>query len=100
MTLPKKPNVRRIAFQRECFQELEEYLREKEMHQSHKEFLFDLAAFADFLEKENYIGAHYLGVVLNEKLKTLLPDWEKLSRLHVPKTYETPDIQLGSVQED
>lgn len=95
MTKPHKPNIRRISFRKECFEALEEYLEERDMHQSHKEFLLDLAAFTDFLENENFIGAHYLGTVLSVKLKTLLPDWEKLARLHVPKNYHVPEIELS-----
>jgi hypothetical protein len=98
MTRPPTPNIRRIAYLRECYQELETYLHEREMHQSHKEFLLDLAALTDFIANENYVGAHYLATTLNEKLKSLLPDWEKLARLHVPTDYQTPDIQHDITQ--
>jgi hypothetical protein len=95
MTLPNKPNIRRIAFQRQCYEELEVYLNEHDMKLNHKEFLLDLAALIDFLEGENYIGAHYIATVLLERLKTKLPEWEKLAKLHVPKDWEVPVIEHG-----
>ena len=95
MSRPRTPNVRRIAFQRECYQQLEHYLKDSELQLLDKEFLLDLAALTDFLECKNYVGAHYIAVAMNEKFKTLIPDWEKLARLHVPTDYQTPDIQLN-----
>ncbi len=95
MTLPNKPNIRRIAFQKQCYEELEAYLNEHDMKLNHKEFLLDLAALVDFLESENYIGAHYIATVIAERLKTKLPEWEKLAKLHVPKDWEVPIIEHG-----
>jgi hypothetical protein len=95
MTRKTTPNIRRIAFRKECFEELEEYLRYSEMHASHKEFLLDLSALADFLEGENYVGAEYLGKTLLEKLKSLLPDWEKLANSYVPEDYNPPIVLHG-----
>jgi hypothetical protein len=95
MTTPNKPNIRRIAFQRQCFGELEDYLQEHDMKLNHKEFLLDLAALVDFIETENYIGAHYIAVAINERLKTKIPEWEKLAKLHVPKDWEVPIIEHG-----
>jgi len=94
MTRPKTPNIKRIAFQRECYQELETYLEESEMKLAHKEFALDLAALVDFLEKENYIGAHYIGVVLQGRLKTKVEEWENLAYKYVPPDWQVPDIQL------
>ena len=94
MTRPRTPNVRRIAFHRECYEQLEQHLHDSELQLLHKEFLLDLAALTDFLECENYIGAYSIATAMNEKFKTLIPDWEKLARLHVPKDYEVPDVQL------
>jgi hypothetical protein len=94
MTRPQKPNIRRIAFKKQCFEELETYLEEREMHLGHKEFLLDLAALVDFLETENYVGAHYLGRVIEEKLKSKLPHWERLANRFVPEDWETLDVQL------
>jgi hypothetical protein len=90
MTLPKKPNVRRITFQKECYEALEKYLIESEMKLNHKEFVLDLAALVDFLDTENYVGAHYIANVLAERLKTKVAEWERLAKLHVPKDYEVP----------
>lgn len=95
MTLPNKPNIRRIAFQKQCYEELEAYLNEHDMKLNHKEFLLDLAALVDFLESENYIGAHYIATVITERLKTKLPEWEKLAKLHVPKGWKAPIIEHG-----
>ncbi len=95
MTRPTKPNIRRIAYKRQCFQELERYLKETELQLNHQEFLLDLAALVDFLESENYIGAHYMGSVLQERLKTKIPEWERAAEYHVPSDWEVPDIQLG-----
>jgi hypothetical protein len=92
MTQHRTPNLRRISFQRECYQELEQYLLDRDMSVYYKEFLLDLAAMTDFLSNENYVGAHYLAVALNEKLKTLLPVYEKLARLHVPTEYTASEI--------
>jgi hypothetical protein len=92
MTRHRTPNLRRISFQRECYQELEQYLLDRDMSVYYKEFLLDLAAMTDFLSNENYVGAHYLAVALNEKLKTLLPVYEKLARLHVPDDYTASEI--------
>lgn len=99
MSRPHKPNIRRIAFQARCFYELEAYLKEHEMELNHKEFLLDLAALLDFLETENYVGAHYIGTVINERLKTKIPEWEKKANNHVPKDWEVPDIQLDPTKE-
>ena len=93
MTHPHKPNIRRIAFQRQCHEQLEAYLQDHDMQLNHQEFLLDLAALVDFLETENYLGAHYLGTVLSERLKTKIPEWEKLAKLHVPKGWEVPVIE-------
>ncbi len=92
MTQPKKPHIRRIAFKKQCYEKLEEYLREHEMKLNHKEFLLDLAALVDFLEDENYIGAHYIACVLSERLKAKIPEWAKLADLHVPKEWFVPEI--------
>jgi hypothetical protein len=80
-------------FKQECSIELEQYLKEAELQLNHQEFLLDLAALVDFLEAENYIGAHYLACVLQERLKTKIPEWERAAKLHVPKDWEVPDIQ-------
>ena len=89
MTRPHKPNIRRIAFQKQCYEDLEVYLQDHDMQLNHKEFLLDLAALVDFLEAENYIGAHYIASVLSERFKTKIPEWEKLAKLHIPKDWVT-----------
>ena len=94
MTKPSTPNIRRIAFQRHCYEQLEQYLKERDMQLNHKELLLDLAALVDFLEEENYIGASYLAEVLQERFKVKAPEWRKLAKLHVQKGFEVPDIQL------
>ena len=94
MAKPHTPNIRRIAFQRQCYEQLEQYLEERDMQLNHKELLLDLAALVDFLEEENYIGASYLVEVLQERFKVKAPEWRKLAKLHVQKGFETPDIQL------
>lgn len=99
MTRPHKPNIRRIAYQTQCFQELEAYLKEHEMELNHKEFLLDLAALLDFLETENYVGAHYIGTVINERLKTKIPEWERKANKFVPEDWEIPDTQLSPEKE-
>jgi len=95
MTRPHKPNIRRITFRQQCFDELEEYLKEREMQIGHKEFLLDLAALVDFLETENYVGVHYLASVIQERMKSQLPEWERLANRFVPTDWEVPDIQLN-----
>jgi hypothetical protein len=100
MTLPKKPNIRRIAFQRQCLDELEQYLRDQDMTLAHKEFLLDLAGLIDFLEAENYLGAHYIGTVIQERLKTKLPEWHRLAKLHVPSSWEIPIIEHEVIEVD
>ena len=95
MTRPQRPNIRRITYQKQCFEEWERYLKDTELQLNHQEFLLDLAALADFLESENYIGAHYLACVLQERLKTKIPEWAKAARLHVPTDWEVPDVQLN-----
>jgi hypothetical protein len=95
MTRPQKPNIRRAMFRQECFNELEQYLKKTELELNHQEFLLDLAALVDFLESENYIGAHYLACVLEERLKTKIPEWGRAAKLHVPKEWGAPDIQLS-----
>ena len=99
MTRPHKPNIRRIAYQRTCFDELHTYLKEHELQMNHKEFLLDLAALIDFLEDENYVGAHYLATVINERLKTKIPEWEKKAYNYVPEDWTVPDIQLDPEKE-
>ena len=89
MTLPNKPNIRRIEFQKKCYEHLEGYLQDKSMKLNHKEFLLDLAALVDFLEVENYIGAHYIASVLSKRFETKIPEWEKLAKLHIPKDWVT-----------
>jgi hypothetical protein len=91
---PNKPNIKRIAFQRECYEQLENYLREKDMVLNHKELLLDLAALVDALENENYIAASYLGGILQQRMETKVPEWHQLAKLHVQKDFEVPDIQL------
>jgi hypothetical protein len=95
MTRPQKPNIRRIAFKRQCFSELEKYLKEREMQVGHQEFVLDLAALIDFLESENYVGVQFIASALQERLKTQMPMWEKLANRHVPEDWEAPDIQLN-----
>lgn len=95
MTRPQKPNIRRIAFKKECYAELEAYLESSELEMNQKEFTLDLAALIDFLEKENYIGAYYIASCINERLKSQLPEWEKRANRHVPEHWEVPDIQLN-----
>jgi hypothetical protein len=95
MARTQKPNIRRISFKKDCYEQLESYLQESEISLAKKEFLLDLAAFVDFLEKENYIGAHYLGSVMVEKLRNFLPTWEKAAHSHVPKDYEIPITELN-----
>jgi hypothetical protein len=41
------------------------------------------------------VGAEYLGNVLLEKLKSLLPDWEKLANSYVPEDYDPPIVLHG-----
>lgn len=74
-------------------------MEEREMHLNHKELLLDLAALVDFLEEENYIGAHYLGVVLQERLKSKVPEWEFLMKRHIDSKFKTTDVQLEPEQE-
>lgn len=93
MTRPQKVNYRKIAFQRQCYEELEQYLAEREMKLNHKEFLLDLAALVDFLEEENYIGAHYLGSVLLERLRSKVPEWHKLMCRHIDSKFEVPIVE-------
>ncbi len=93
MAKPQKPNIRRIAFKKECYKELERYLEEQDMVLNQKEFILDLAALVDFLQAENYIGAHYIGTALLERLKTKVPEWEKKANLHVPKDWEVPIVE-------
>lgn len=95
MTRQQKPNIRRIMFQKQCYEDLERYLKETELQLNHQEFLLDLAALVDFLESENYIGAHYLASVLQERLKTKIPEWEKEAKLNVPKKWVISDTQLN-----
>lgn len=94
MTRPQKPNIKRIAFKSQCINELEEYLKERDLQVGHQEFLLDLAALIDFLESENYVGVQYLATALQERLKSQLPVWEKLANKYVPEDWEVPDIQL------
>jgi hypothetical protein len=94
MTKPRKPNIRKIAFQKECYAQLEQYINESEMVISHKEFILDLAALIDFLETENYIGAEYLGSIMLEKLRHFLPTWKSAARNKVPKDYQMPIVEL------
>lgn len=94
MARPKKPNIKRIAFQRQCMQQLEKYLEERDMSLNEKELLLDLAGLVDFLEEGNYVGAHYLGSVLLERLEKKVPEWDKLRNSYVSKDFTIPDIQL------
>ena len=87
MTYPPQPNIRRIQFKKQCYVDMEEYLADKSMKLNHKELLLDLAALVDFLETENYIGAHYLATVLSKRFETKIPEWEKLANLHIPKDW-------------
>ena len=95
MSLPEKFNLKRAAYLSHCFDELEKYLNDKDMTLAHKEFLLDLAGLIDFLEAENYLGAHYIGTVIQERLKTKIPEWHRLARLHVPSSWEVPIIEHG-----
>lgn len=90
-----KPNIRRIAFQRQCHEQLENYLREKDMVLNHKELLLDLAALVDALENENYIAASFLGEIFQQRLENKVPEWRQMAKLHVQKSFEVPDIQLN-----
>ena len=98
MSKPKPVNYRKIAYQRHCYEQLEQHLAEREMQLNHKEFLLDLAALTDFLEEENYIGAHYLGSVLLERLKSKVPEWHKKMCRHIDSKFQVPDIQLDPEQ--
>jgi len=93
MTRINKPNVRRIAFKKQCYEQLEQYLEERDMHLNHKELLLDLAALVDFLEEGNYVGAHYLGNVLQERLKIKVPEWQKLMERHIDSRFVVPIIE-------
>ena len=94
MTRPHKPNIKRIAFQRQCYEQLESYLVEKDMILNHKELLRDRAALVDALENENYIAASFLGEIFQQRLENKVPEWRKLAKLHVQKDFKVPDIQL------
>jgi len=95
MARPSKVNYRKIAFQKHCYEQLEKYLEEREISLNEKELLLDLAGLVDFLEEENYIGAHYLGTVLQERLKSKVPEWHKLMCKHIDSKFEVPDVQLN-----
>ena len=93
MTKINKPNIRRIAFKKHCYEQLEQYLEERDMQLNHKELLLDLAALVDFLEEGNYVGAHYLGNVLQERLNNKVPEWKKLMEKHIESKFKVPIIE-------
>jgi hypothetical protein len=95
----QKPNIKRIAFQKHCYEQLESYLREKDMILGHKEMLLDLAALVDALENENYVAASYLGSIFHKRLETKVPEWRKLANLHVQKGFEVPVTELDPKSE-
>jgi len=99
MTRPKTLNLQKIAYQRHCFEQLENYLDDREIDLDYQEVLLDLAALADFLEERNFIGASYIGKALLERLQHRVGDWEAKANRYIDKKHKVRDVQLAPEKE-